>query len=136
MKKVLMLLFVAIGLASCSKDTLDSIERDTTVNIIRANKWFDVVKTVSVEGQESVRTVIVGDEVYKNLEFKSNNNAYIMKADETMSAPIPYKLEGEKVMWFDGVKYEIQENIISTITHFTLKNVEGLTTTTIRFERR
>ncbi len=59
-----------------------------------------------------------------------------MKADETMSAPIPYKLEGEKVMWFDGVKYEIQENIISTITHFTLKNVEGLTTTTIRFERR
>ncbi|MCT1526127.1 hypothetical protein [Sphingobacterium hotanense] len=136
MKKVLMLLFVAIGLASCSKDTLDSIERDTAQNIIRINKWYDVIKTVSVADAADVTTVLVGAGENTYMEFRANNNAYIMRTDNSWSDPIPYLLKGEKVMEFDGLEYQIQENIISTIGKFTLKRVDGPTTTTIQFRRR
>lgn len=136
MKKVMMLLFVAIGLASCSKDTLDSIERDTAQNIIRINEWYDVIKTVSVAGTADVYTVLVGTGDSTYMKFQSNNNAYIMKSDKSVLDTIPYKLEGEKVMMFDGVEYQIQESIISTIAKFTLKRVDGPTTTTIQFRRR
>ena len=45
MKKLLILGLVAIGLASCSKETLDYAERDTALNLLRANKWFEVTIT-------------------------------------------------------------------------------------------
>ncbi len=135
MKNVLILLFVAIGLASCSKDTLDSIERDTAQNIIRLNKWYDVVKTETENG-ETQTEILVGNGEKSYIEFRANGNAYIMQSDQSFADPIPYNMPDNKVMVFDGVRYEIQENIISTITKFTLKNVEGAKTTTIQFKRR
>jgi len=124
---------VSFTLLSCSEETVDNIERDTALNIIRANKWFDVVRTISVSGQADVSETLVGDG--ENLEFKSDNFAYVFAgAGQTRS--FPYNLETNKRMVFDGKTYEVQESIIQTVSRLTLVNNEGSIRTTIVFRRR
>ncbi|GHE28555.1 hypothetical protein [Sphingobacterium griseoflavum] len=124
---------VSFAFLSCSEDTVDNIGRDTALNIIRANKWFDVVRTVSVAGQADVSETLVADG--ENLEFKSDNFAYVYAgAGQTRS--FPYTLETNKRMVFDGKTYEVQESIIQTVTRLTLVNNEGNIKTTIVFRRR
>jgi len=122
----------SLGILSCSEDTVDNIGRDTALNIIRANKWFDVVQTTSVAGAISETKVLVGEG--GTLEFKSDNFAYVFSDGETVS--YPYTLETNKRMVFDGKTYEIQESIIQTVTRLTLVNNEAGVTTTIVFRRR
>ncbi len=126
---------VSLGLVSCSEDTVDNINRDTALNIIRANKWFDVVKTISVAGEDDEREVLVGNEEGDYLEFKSNGFAYVYVANgETES--YAYSMPSNKKMVFAGVEYDIQENLIQTITRFTLVNTTNGVTTKIVFRRR
>lgn len=129
----LILGLVSFTLLSCSEETVDNIGRDTALNIIRANKWFDVVRTTSVSGQAEISETLVGDG--ENLEFKSDNFAYVFAgAGQTRS--FSYNLETNKRMVFDGKTYEVQESIIQTVTRLTLVNNEGNTRTTIVFRRR
>jgi len=131
-----MFLFVGmiwIGLSSCSKETVDNIGRDTALNIIRSNKWFDVVKTTSVAEKADVQVTLVGDG--ENMEFKSNGYAYVYGAEgETRS--YSYSMPTTKKMNFDGVEYDIQENLVQTVAKFTLVNITGDITTKIEFRRR
>lgn len=124
---------LTLGLASCSEETVDNIERDTAQNIIRANKWFDVVKTTSIAGQADVTEVLVGEG--ENMEFKSNGFAYVYLSGGGTES-YPYDMPTSKKMNFDGKEYDIQENIIQTVTKFTLKNSSNGITTTITFKRR
>ncbi|NGM65667.1 hypothetical protein [Sphingobacterium sp. SGR-19] len=131
-----MFLFVGmilIGLSSCSKETVDNIGRDTALNIIRSNKWFDVVKTTSVAGTADVRVTLVGDG--ENMEFKSNGYAYVYGAEGETSS-YSYSMPTSKKMVFDNMEYDIQENIIQTVAKFTLVNTTGSATTKIEFRRR
>lgn len=131
-----MFLFVGmilIGLSSCSKETVDNIGRDTALNIIRSNKWFDVVKTTSKTDEDPVREVLVGEG--ETMEFKSNGYAYLYKdAGETGS--YAYSMPTSKKMIFAGVEYDIQENLVQTVAKFTLVNITGDITTKIEFRRR
>ena len=136
MKKLLILGLIALGFASCSKETLNYAERDAALNILRANKWMDVVKYVSEEGKEDTKDTLVGDDETLHLEFRANNNAYIMNTDQSFSSPIPYSMPEKKVLVFDGVTYQIQESLIGSITNFSIKNTEAGKTTTIVFKRR
>ncbi|TYP91798.1 hypothetical protein BC792_11845 [Sphingobacterium allocomposti] len=130
---VLLVGVATLALVSCSEETVDNIERDTALNIIRANKWFDVVKTTSVAGQADVTEVLVGDG--ENLEFRSNGYAYVYGANGSTES-YPYHMPSNKKMVFDGVEYDVQENIIQTVARFTLVNTTSGITTTITFRRR
>lgn len=124
---------VSLGMISCSEDTVDNIERDTALNIIRSNKWFDVVKTTSAADVVDVVDTLVGSG--ENLEFKSNNFAYVYGPNgETES--FSYNLETNKRMIFDNKTYEVQESIIQTVSRITLVNNENGIRTTIVFRRR
>ncbi|MCT1531055.1 hypothetical protein ACFQ2C_01165 [Sphingobacterium daejeonense] len=136
MKKLLILGLVAIGLASCSKETLDYAERDTALNLLRANKWFEVTITTKEEGKDPVVEQLVGGEDTQYIEFRANGNAYIMNQDQTYSNPIPYNMPEKKVLVFDGITYSINEGLIGSIKQFTGTNVEGSKTTSILFKRR
>ncbi|KGE14456.1 hypothetical protein DI53_1485 [Sphingobacterium deserti] len=122
----------SLGVLSCSEDTVDNIGRDTALNIIRANKWFDVIQTTTISGGTPETKVLVGEG--GTLEFKSDNFAYVFTGGETVS--YPYTLETNKRMVFDGKTYEVQESIIQTVTRLTLVNNEAGVTTTIVFRRR
>jgi hypothetical protein len=122
----------SLSMLSCSEDTVDNIGRDTALNIIRANKWFDVVKTTTVSGGTPETTVLVAEG--ETLEFKSDNFAYVFTGGQTVS--YPYLLETNKRMVFDDKTYEVQESIIQTVTRLTLVNNEAGVTTTIVFRRR
>lgn len=125
--------FISLGAFSCSEDTIDNIGRDTALNIIRANKWFDVVKTTSVSGQVDINETLVGEG--ETLEFKSDNYAYVYKGGgDTRS--FAYNLETNKRMVFDGKTYEVQESIIQTVAKITLVSNEGGVRTSIVFRRR
>ncbi|WP_146113733.1 hypothetical protein [Sphingobacterium gobiense] len=124
---------ILMGLSSCSKETVDNIGRDTALNIIRSNKWFDVVKTTSVADQADVRVMLVGEG--ENMEFKSNGYAYVYGAEGGTSS-YSYSMPTSKKMIFDDVEYDIQENIVQTVAKFTLVNTAGNITTKIEFRRR
>lgn len=130
------LLFVGmilVGLSSCSKETVDNIGRDTALNIIRSNKWFDVVKTTSKTDEDPVREVLVGEG--ETMEFKSNGYAYVYRgAGETGS--YTYSMPTSKKMIFAGVEYDIPESLVQTVAKFTLVNITDDTTTKIEFRRR
>lgn len=132
-RMVLLIGMIFLGLMSCSKETVDNIGRDTALNIIRSNKWFDVVKTTSVASGEDEKETLVGEG--QNMEFKSNGYAYVYgEGGETDS--YTYSMPTSKKMIFDDVEYDIKENIIQTVAKFTLINTTGNTMTTIEFRRR
>jgi len=136
MKKLMILGLMAIGLASCSKETLNYAERDTALNLLRANKWFSVVETTKEEGKEPEVDTLVGDDETQYIEFRANNNAYIMLKDANFAPAIPYSMPEKKTLVFDGVTYQIQESLIGSIKKFTGVYVSGTTTRTIVFTRR
>lgn len=131
---VLLLLFTLVGLSSCSKETVDNIERDTALNIIRTNKWFDVVKTVTIAGQADIRTTLVGDDDGDYMEFKKDGYAYIFNDGQTDS--YAYSMPSNKKMIFDGNEFDIKENIIQTVARFTLQRTTATGTEKIEFRRR
>jgi len=134
MKKLLILGLVAIGMSSCSKETLDSAGRDVAQNIIRSYKWTDVVRVVKVTGKEEVRDTLVSKKTENSyLEFKKDGYAYIYKDGQSTSAT--YDMPTSRSMNYGGIPYIIKENIIQTTLKFTLENVTEATTTTIEFKR-
>lgn len=125
---------LAIGLSSCSKETLNSAGRDITQNVIRASKWNNVVKTVTTDGEKVVDT-LVGATEKDYLDFNKDGFAYIYDGDGNTSS-VSYDLPTSKSMNFDNVSYQIKENIIQSTIKFTLENVTDGKTTTIQFKRK
>ena len=136
MKNFLILCLMTIGLASCSKETLNSAERDTALNLLRANKWFVVNITTKEEGKDPVVEQLVGGEDTEYIEFRANGNAYIMYSDKSFSDPIAYNMPEKKVLVFGGITYQINEGLIGSIKQFTGTSTQGSKTTTIEFKRR
>jgi len=125
---------LAIGLSSCSKETLNSAGRDIAQNVIRASKWNNVVKTVTTDGEKVVDT-LVGATDKDYLDFNNDGFAYIYDGDGNTSS-VSYDLPTSKSMNFDNVSYQIKENIIQSTIKFTLENVTDGKTTTIEFKRK
>ena len=134
MKKIMILGLLAIGLSSCSKETLDSAGRDIAKNVIKASKWNNVVKTVTTDGDKLVDT-LVGNTQKEYLDFTNDGFAYIYDG-EGKATSVSYDMPTSKSMNFDNVSYQIKESIIQSTMKFTLENVTDGKTTIIEFKRK
>ena len=135
--KTIMLLFLGVmtlALTSCSKETLDSAGRDTALNIIRTGVWKSMVRTVegSTTPELNVRTELLGED--ESINFDKDGRAW-MKLSTGTAISYVYSMPSNKVMVFDGIEYQIRENIISSITTLTLENTNGAVKTTLVFKR-
>ena len=127
--------FVLLGLASCSKETIDSIGKDSALNIIRSNKWYDVVKIEKVGNDIVLKDTIVGNQVGHYLDFNKDGFAYVFDG-EGGTKSIKYDMPTSKSMNFDGSLYTIKENILQTLLSFSMENTTNGKTTTYTFKRR
>jgi len=135
MKKFLILGLMAIGLASCSKETLDSAGRDVAQNVIRSFEWTNVVKVEKVDGKEVLRDTIASESKGTYLDFDKDGFAYLFDG-KGGSTSFAYDMPTSKSMNFNKVSYTIKENIIQSTVKFTLENVTDMKTTTIEFKRK
>lgn len=126
---------VALGFASCSKETLSYAERDTALNLLRANKWYDVVKYYDVNGANTSDT-LVGDKTTEYIEFRANDFAYIMQSDKNFGPAIPYSMPEKQVLIFDGVTYQIEQSLIGGLKQFSGTSTTNGKTDKIVFKRR
>jgi hypothetical protein len=124
---------IVVGLASCSKETVDNMGRDTALNIIRTGNWERWTKTVS--GSPTVELNVTREmmEQGESLNF-DKDGAWHKKKDNT-AVSYDYSMPDSKTMIFDGVEYQIQENIVSSISKLTLINQNGGVKTTMVFKR-
>ena len=130
---LLLLGVIAVGLTSCSKETVDSIGRDTALNIIRTGSWERWTKTVSGNSVAELNFSREMMEQGETLNF-DKDGAWHKKKDKS-AVSYDYSMPDPKTMIFDGVEYKIQENIISTISKLTLIHQEGAVKTTMIFKR-
>lgn len=135
MKKLMILGLVAIGLASCSEDTIDNIGRDTALNIIRSNSWNNVVHTEFVGGKEVLRDTLVGEGKDAKLDFNKDGFAYMFDGKGGTKS-VAYEMPNSKTMIFGGTTYNIQENIVTTVVKFSMENVTAGKTSRYEFKRR
>jgi len=135
MKNLMVFAFVLLGLASCSKETIDSIGKDSALNIIRSNKWYDVVKIEKVGNDIVLKDTIVGNQVGHYLDFNKDGFAYVFDG-EGGTKSIKYDMPTSKSMNFDGSLYTIKENILQTLLSFSMENTTNGKTTTYTFKRR
>lgn len=123
---------ILISLGSCSKETLNSAEKDIVKNVIRTGKWNRLTKTVTTGDAPGVSTELLTDGAY--LEFKSDNRAWIYQPGGVASS-VPYNVVDTRVMEYDGLSYRIQENIIGKISTMTLRHESEGTRTELVFKR-
>src|SRR5690606_22508518 len=109
MKKLMILGLMAIGLASCSKETLNSAENDIALNAIRTGDRKNVVKITTTSGAEITDT-LAAESYGTYVDFDKDGFAYIFDA-EGGSKSYAYKTEAAKQMTFDNVLYRINETI-------------------------
>ena len=124
---------ITIGIVSCSKETIDSVGRDTALNVIRTGNWERWTKTVSGNpvGELNVTQEMMVQGETLNFD---KDGAWHKKLDKSAVA-YDYSMPDSKTMIFDGVEYQIQENIVSTVSKLTLVNQEGAVKTTMVFKR-
>ncbi|MBV2227334.1 MAG: hypothetical protein KUL85_10795 [Sphingobacterium mizutaii] len=134
MKKLMILGLMAIGLASCSKETLNSAENDIALNAIRTGEWKNVVKITTTNGTE-IKDTLAAESKGTYLDFDKDGFAYIFDG-KGGSKSYAYKIEGAKNMTFDNVLYRINENIIQSTIKFTLLGQETASNTRIEFKRK
>lgn len=136
MKKQIKLLsliaLILVLFGSCSKETLNSAEKDIVKNVIRTGKWNRLTKTVTVGSAAGITTELLTDGAY--LEFKSDNRAWIYQPGGSATS-VAYNVVDTRVMEYDGVVYRIQENIIGKISTMTLVNDDEGTRTQLVFKR-
>lgn len=125
---------MAIGLASCSKETLNSAENDIALNAIRTGEWKNVVKITTTNGTE-IKDTLAAESKGTYLDFDKDGFAYIFDG-KGGSKSYAYKIEGAKNMTFDNVLYRINENIIQSTIKFTLLGQETASNTRIEFKRK
>jgi len=124
---------ILISFGSCSKETLNSAEKDIVKNVIRTGKWNRLTKTVTTGSEAGISTELLTDDAY--LEFKSDNRAWIYQPGGGVATSVPYNVVDTRVMEYDGVTYRIQENIIGKISTMTLVNDSEGTRTQLVFKR-
>src|SRR5690606_20588021 len=134
MKKLMILGLMAIGLASCSKETLNSAENDIALNAIRTGEWKNVVKITTTNGTE-IKDTLAAESKGTYLDFDKDGFAYLFDV-KGGSKSYAYKIEGAKNMTFDNVLYRINENIIQSTIKFTLIGQESASNTRIEFKRK
>lgn len=130
---ILLLSVLMFGMTSCSKETVDNIGRDTALNIIRTGTWSSWVKTVAGSSipELNVTTQMLADGETLNFD---KDGAWHKKNGGT-AVSHSYSMPTAKSMIFDGVTYDIQENIVGSITTLTLVNKNQAVTTTMIFKR-
>lgn len=130
---VLLLGVLMFGMSSCSKETVDNIGRDTALNIIRTGNWESWIRTVtgSATPELNVTTQLLAEGESLNFD---KDGAWHKKNDGTAVAH-KYSMPTTKSMIFDEVTYEIQENIVGSISTLTLVNKNQAVTTTMQFKR-
>lgn len=134
MKKLMILGLVAIGFASCSKETLNSAENDIALNAIRTGEWKNVVKTTTVDGKEITDT-IASTSRGTYLDFDKDGYAYVFDG-KGGSKSFPYRIENSKTMYFDNVQYKINESIIQSTIKFSISGQDNAANTKIEFKRK
>lgn len=133
--KLCLVLFVAVGLSACSKETVDNIGRDAALNIIVTGNWEKATRTISGSDEEGLNVtteLIAEDEV---INFNKDGKAYVRKEGNNVGS-YDYEMPSAKEMFFDGLTYAIQENIVQSITTLTLVNYTGPVRTQIVFKRK
>ncbi|MBE8721469.1 hypothetical protein [Sphingobacterium pedocola] len=137
--KITLMLFMAVsivGLSSCSEETIDNISRDTALNIITAGVWQKATKTVSGNSDNTlnVTTELLAEN--QTLNFDKDGKAWIKTEGSDVQTSKSYNLSSPKKMTFDGLDYDIKENIVQSIATLTLVNITGPVRTEIVFKRR
>lgn len=125
---------VLIGFTACSEETITSAEKDIVNNVLRTGNWRSLTKTISGDGETGITTELIPEG--GRLEFKSDGRAWTYEAgDNAAATSVPYRVIATKEMEFDGVTYDIQENIVGKINTLTLINDDGVTETKLVFKR-
>ncbi|GGH11207.1 hypothetical protein FAZ19_00670 [Sphingobacterium alkalisoli] len=137
--KITLILFMAvsiIGLSSCSKETIDSITRDTALNIITAGVWQKATKTISGNSDNTlnITTELLAEN--QTLNFDKDGKAWIKTTESDVQTSKNYNLSSPKKMTFDGMDYDIKENIVQSIATLTLINITASVRTEIVFKRK
>lgn len=130
---LLLLGVIAVGMTSCSKETVDNIGRDAALNIIRTGNWERWTKTVAGNSVGELNVTREMMEQGETLNF-DKDGAWHKKKDKSAVA-YDYSMPDSKTMIFDGVEYKIQENIVSTVSKLTLVNQQGVIKTTMVIKR-
>lgn len=125
---------VSFGILSCSEETIDNIGRDAALNAVRTGNWESWTTTVagSATPDLNVTTQHLADGESLNFD---KDGAWHKKKDGT-AVSHAYSMPTAKTMVFDNVTYDIQENIVASITTMTLVNKTGVVTTTQVFKRK
>lgn len=123
---------ILLSFGSCSKETLNSAEKDIVKNVIRTGKWNRLTQTVTVGSEPGVNTELLTDDAY--LEFKSDNRAWIYQPGGVATS-VPYNVLDTRMMEYDGLTYRIQENILGKISTMTLIHEHEGTRTQLVFKR-
>ncbi|TJZ62230.1 hypothetical protein FAZ15_06920 [Sphingobacterium olei] len=137
--RITLILFMAvsiIGLSSCSKETIDSITRDTALNIITAGVWQKATKTISGNSDNTlnITTELLAED--QTLNFDKDGKAWIKTEGSDVQTSKNYNLSSPKKMTFDGMDYDIKENIVQSIATLTLINITASVRTEIVFKRK
>lgn len=123
---------VSVGLFACSEETVDNIGRDTSLNVLRTGTWK--TWTVKVEGSDdpglNITTQMLADGETLNFD---KDGAWHKKSDG--ADKYMYSMPESKVLVFDGVEYNIQENLVGSVTKLTMVHIEGPVTTTMIIKR-
>ena len=124
---------ILVSFGSCSKETLNSAEKDIVKNVIRTGKWNRLTRTITVGSTPGESIELLTDDAY--LEFKSDNRAWFYQPGGGSATSVPYNVVDTRVMDFDGITYRIQENIIGKISTMTLVNESDGVLTELVFKR-
>lgn len=130
---IILLGVMMFGISSCSKETVDNIGRDAALNIVRTGSWASWTRTVagSPTPELNVTTQLLAEGETINFD---KDGAWHKKKDGT-AVSHSYSMPTASSMVFDGVTYDIQENIVGSITTLTLVNKNAAVTTTMVFKR-
>ncbi|MHC8948597.1 hypothetical protein [Sphingobacterium hungaricum] len=140
MKRIITLLmlsgFIAVGLLSCSKETVDSAGRDVALNIIRTGVWEKATKTVSgnTDAGLNITTQLLDDD--QTMNFDKDGRAWVKTEGATTQTSYSYSMPTNRKMIFDGTEYSIEESIVQSITTLTLINVTGPVRTQLVIKRK
>ncbi|NQD72110.1 hypothetical protein HP439_15395 [Sphingobacterium shayense] len=123
---------VSLGMFSCSEETVDNIGRDTALNVLRTGTWKSWTVTVagSADPDLNITTQMLAEGETLNFD---KDGAWHKKSDG--ADKYIYSMPESKVLVFDGVEYQIQENLVSGVTKLTMVNVDGPVTTTMVIKR-
>lgn len=123
---------VSIGLFSCSKETVDNIGRDTALNVLRTGTWKSW--TISIAGNENPEQDISTQMLAEGETLNFDKDGAWHKKSDGADKHV-YSMPESKVLVFDGVEYQIQENLVTGVAKLTMVNVDGPVTTTMVIKR-